>query len=262
MGARKRPNVKSLDQDTNIVEIGDFREDRHDGGGARKRQDKQAQRFVKNVKPRTDGQAAYIEALRSHDITFGLGPAGTGKTYLAVCEAAERLKAGRIDRIIISRPVVEAGESLGFLPGGLSEKMDPWMRPIYDALSERMGAPELRHRLADGTIEIAPIAYLRGRTLGSLSAPCYTIVDEAQNLSLMQLKMVLTRLGEGGTMVLTGDPGQSDLPAGMSGLLPILNRLRHLPRIGIAELTSRDIVRHPLIAEMMPYLEPAALAAE
>jgi phosphate starvation-inducible PhoH-like protein len=181
---------------------------------------------------------------------LALGPAGTGKTYLAIAKAVEALEAGRCGRIVLSRPAVEAGESLGFLPGDLQEKLAPYLRPLYDALSERLGTKRLKALLADGAIEIAPVAYMRGRTLSD----CYVVIDEAQNCTYTQLKMLLTRLGWRSTMVLTGDPDQTDLLRGMSGLGDIADRLERVAEIAVVRLGEADIVRHPLVAGMLTVL--------
>jgi phosphate starvation-inducible PhoH-like protein len=179
-----------------------------------------------------------------------LGPAGTGKTYLAIAKAVEALETGRASRIVLSRPAVEAGESLGFLPGDLQEKLAPYLRPLYDALTERLGTKRLKSLVAEGTIEIAPVAYMRGRTLND----CFIVIDEAQNCTYGQLKMLLTRLGWRSTMVLTGDPDQTDLLKGMSGLGDIAERLERVPEISVVRLGDADIVRHPLVAGMLTVL--------
>ncbi len=213
-------------------------------------EDRRDQSYLKTVKPRTDNQEALMRAIDSHALTIAIGPAGTGKTYLAVAKAVEALNAGRVARIVITRPVVEAGESLGFLPGDINEKMDPWMRPIYDALSDRLGAKQVRQMVKDGTVEVAPLAYMRGRTISR----SFLVVDEAQNMTFMQIKMLLTRLGWHSTMVITGDPDQSDLLPGVSGLADAVQRLEALDGAAIIRLTAQDIVRHPLVAAMMPLL--------
>ena len=178
------------------------------------------------VGPRSPGQAAYIEALATHEMVFGVGPAGTGKTYLAVAQAVAMLQAGRVDRIVLSRPAVEAGERLGFLPGDMKEKVDPYLRPLYDALHDMMPAEQVIRRLNSGEIEVAPLAFMRGRTL----AHAYAILDEAQNTTPVQMKMWLTRMGEGTRMVVTGDLTQVDLPTGMrSGLRDALDTLEGVP---------------------------------
>ena len=212
--------------------------------------DQRDQSYLKTVKPRTANQEVLMKAIDEHALTIAVGPAGTGKTYLAVSKAVEALNAGRIARIVITRPVVEAGESLGFLPGDINEKMDPWMRPIYDALSDRLGAKQVRQMVRDGTVEVAPLAYMRGRTISR----SFLVVDEAQNMTFPQIKMLLTRLGWHSTMVITGDPDQSDLLPGVSGLAEAVHRLDALDGIAVVRLTAQDIVRHPLVAAMMPLL--------
>lgn len=208
------------------------------------------QRYVKNVKPKSEGQRALMDAIDSHHLTLALGPAGTGKTYLAITKAVEAFEAGNVERIVLSRPAIEAGETIGFLPGDLTEKMAPYLRPLYDCLTERMGGKRLKQYLAEGQIEIAPIGYMRGRTLNN----AFVVIDEAQNCTYAQLKMLLTRLGWNSTMVLTGDPDQSDLLPGLSGLSDIARRLSVLSNIAVVELSDGDIVRHPLVAEMLPVL--------
>lgn len=205
-------------------------------------------RYIKNVKPKSDGQAILLETIRKKHITIALGPAGTGKTYLAIAEAVDALKTGKCKRIIISRPAVEAGERLGFLPGDLKDKLDPYMRPIYDALLERISASQLNAWMAEKVIEIAPLAFMRGRTL----AGCAIVVDEAQNATYTQLKMVLTRLGFGSFMVITGDPEQIDLKDGESGLKEIAHRLDcDLENIGVVRLDKADIIRHPTVRDLL-----------
>jgi phosphate starvation-inducible PhoH-like protein len=205
---------------------------------------------VKNIKPRSDGQAALIKAIEEYSLTLAIGPAGTGKTYLAIAKAADALEKGQIERIILSRPAMEAGESLGYLPGDMQEKMAPYLRPLYDSLGDRMGGKKVRQYLEDGTIEIAPIGFMRGRTLNN----AFVVIDEAQNCTYGQLKMILSRLGWHSTMVVTGDPEQSDLLDGMSGLSDISRRLEALPNIAVCRLNEGDIVRHPLVADMLGVL--------
>ena len=207
-------------------------------------------RYVKNVKPQSPGQAALWQALHAHHLSVAIGPAGSGKTYLAIAAAVEALEAGTVDRVILCRPAVEAGESLGYLPGDIAEKMAPFLRPLTDALIDRVGAKRLKQYLADGTIEIAPVAYMRGRTLNK----AFIVIDEAQNCTYAQIKMLLTRLGFGATMVLTGDPGQTDLLDGLSGLAEIARKLSVMPGIGVVQLHAQDIVRHPLVAAMLGVL--------
>lgn len=209
------------------------------------------QSYVKKVRPQSENQQELLDAMAGHNLTLALGPAGTGKTYLAISAAVEALDEGRVGRIVLSRPAVEAGESLGFLPGDLQEKLAPYLRPLYDALSDRLGGKRLRGLLADGSIEIAPVAYMRGRTLNN----AFVVIDEAQNCTYGQLKMLLTRLGWHSTMVLTGDPDQSDLLPGISGLAPIAEKLAKLEdEVAVVHLTDKDIVRHPLVASMLTVL--------
>lgn len=204
-------------------------------------------KYVKNVKPRTDGQKLLMEAIDQHNLTLAIGPAGTGKTYLAISAAVEALEAGTVDRIVLSRPAMEAGESLGFLPGDMQEKMAPYLRPLYDALGDRIGGKRVKQYLDDGTIEIAPVGFMRGRTLNN----AFVVIDEAQNCTYAQLKMLLSRLGWNSTMVITGDPDQSDLLDGMSGLGPISQKLEMVGDIAVIRLKQVDIVRHPLVARML-----------
>ncbi len=199
---------------------------------------------VRPVEPRGQNQRRYFDQMEKDTLTFGLGAAGTGKTYLAVAGALRALRRGEVRRLIITRPVVEAGERLGFLPGDLQAKLDPYMRPIYDALGELLKFEDVTGLIEAGVIEIAPLAYMRGRTLSN----AFVILDEAQNASPMQMKMFLTRLGEGSRMVVTGDPTQNDLERGRpSGLLDAVQRLRGYEGIGVTEFTGKDIVRHPLV---------------
>ena len=200
------------------------------------------------VAARSPGQAHYMEALASHEMVFGVGPAGTGKTYLAVAQAVAMLQAGKVDRIVLSRPAVEAGERLGFLPGDMKEKIDPYLRPLYDALHDMMPADQVIRRMTNGEIEVAPLAFMRGRTL----AHCYAILDEAQNTIAMQMKMFLTRMGEGTRMVITGDLSQVDLPNGVrSGLRDALDTVEGIQGIGVVRFEQRAVVRHPLVARIV-----------
>ena len=204
--------------------------------------------WKKKIFPRTAGQAGYFKLLHNNEVVFGLGPAGTGKTYMAVAQAVDCLKRRTVDRIILSRPAVEAGERLGFLPGDMKEKVDPYLRPLYDALYDMMPADKVDRMLASGEIEIAPLAFMRGRTLTN----AFVIVDEAQNTTPVQMKMVLTRLGDGSRMVITGDLSQVDLPQGhMSGLSDAVGRLDNVKGIGIIKLTGDDVVRHPVVARIL-----------
>jgi phosphate starvation-inducible protein PhoH and related proteins len=208
------------------------------------------QSYLRKVRPQSDNQRALMAAIASHDLTLAIGPAGTGKTYLAVTAAVEALEAGRIGRIVLSRPAVEAGESLGFLPGDLHDKLAPYLRPLYDALNERIGGKRVRQLMAEGAIEIAPVAYMRGRTLNN----AFIVIDEAQNCTYGQIKMLLTRLGWHSTMVITGDPDQSDLLDGLSGLAEVARRLEAVREIAVIRLDEGDIVRHPLVAGMLTVL--------
>ncbi|NWH09634.1 MAG: PhoH family protein [Alphaproteobacteria bacterium] len=206
--------------------------------------------YVRNVRPCGDNQRMLLEAIDRHNLVCALGPAGTGKTYLAIAKAVEALEDGRIGRILLSRPAVEAGENLGFLPGDLEDKLAPYLRPLYDALSERLGAKRLKALIGDGSIEIAPVAYMRGRTLNN----AFIVIDEAQNCTYGQLKMLLTRLGWHSTMVLTGDPDQTDLLPGMSGFADVAGKLAKVEDVAVIQFTQTDIVRHPLVASMLDVL--------
>ena len=212
--------------------------------------DDRDQSYLKTLKPKSEGQAALLNAIDASNLTLALGPAGTGKTYLAVAKAVEALEAGKVGRIVLSRPAVEAGESIGFLPGAMEDKLAPYLRPLYDALSDRLSMKRVGALMAEGLIEIAPVGYMRGRTLNN----AFIVIDEAQNCTYVQLKMLLTRLGWHSTMVVTGDPNQSDLLPGVSGLGPVADKLQSLPNIGVVRLADRDIVRHPLVAEMLGVL--------
>lgn len=204
------------------------------------------------IYPRSATQAKYIQEMMNNELVFGLGPAGTGKTYLAVALAVSMMLEGTIDKIILSRPAVEAGENLGFLPGDLKEKVDPYLRPLYDALYEMLPAEQVDKKLALGEIEIAPLAFMRGRTL----ANSFVILDEAQNTTPMQMKMFLTRLGENSRMVVNGDLSQVDLPHGViSGLRDALDTLRHVNNISSVTFTSDDVVRHGLVAKIVQAYE-------
>ena len=213
-------------------------------------QENRDRRYVKNVRAMSPAQQQLMDAVDAQSVVLALGPAGTGKTYLAIAKAVEALETGKVQRIVLSRPAVEAGESLGYLPGDLNEKLAPYLRPLYDALTERLGTKRLKSLLAEGTIEIAPVAYMRGRTLSE----CFVVIDEAQNCTYGQIKMLLTRLGWRSTMVLTGDPDQTDLLPGLSGLSEIARRLEPLAEVPVIRLTEGDIVRHPLVASMLTVL--------
>jgi phosphate starvation-inducible PhoH-like protein len=204
------------------------------------------------VGAKTPGQARYLEALESHPLVFGLGPAGSGKTFLAVAHGAELLRAGDVERLVVTRPAVEAGERLGFLPGDLNEKVDPYMAPVWEAMIHILGAEQLRRRRERGEIEVAPIAFMRGRTLSH----AFVIVDEAQNTSRLQMKMVLTRLGEGSSMAVTGDPTQVDLvDPSESGLAHAVSLLEDVEGVAVARFTVADIVRHPLVGRIVDAYE-------
>ena len=204
--------------------------------------------WKKKIFPRTAGQAGYFKLLHNNEVVFGLGPAGTGKTYMAVAWAVDFLKRRQVERIILSRPAVEAGERLGFLPGDMKEKVDPYLRPLYDALYDMMPSDKVDRMLASGEIEIAPLAFMRGRTLSN----AFVIIDEAQNTTPVQMKMVLTRLGEDSRMAITGDLSQIDLPSGqLSGLSDAVNRLEDVKGIGITRLSGEDVVRHPVVARIL-----------
>jgi phosphate starvation-inducible PhoH-like protein len=200
------------------------------------------------VGAKTASQARYLEAMAAHDLVFGLGPAGTGKTFLAVAHGANLLRSGAVERLVVTRPAVEAGERLGFLPGDLTEKVDPYMAPVWEAMSAILGADALRRRRERGEIEVAPIAFMRGRTLSH----AFVIVDEAQNTTRLQMKMVLTRLGEGSTMAVTGDPSQVDLiNSADSGLAHAVSILEGVDGVAVARFTSADVVRHPLVGRIV-----------
>ena len=202
----------------------------------------------KPIKPKTLGQKQYVEAIKNKMITFGLGPAGTGKTYLAMAMAITAFKNDEVSRIILTRPAIEAGEKLGFLPGDLQSKVDPYLRPLYDALYQIMGAESFAKNMEKGLIEVAPLAYMRGRTLDN----AYIILDEAQNTTPAQMKMFLTRIGFGSKVVITGDASQKDLPYGAKSGLDVATKvLSRIDDIGFCELTSKDVVRHPLVQKIV-----------
>jgi len=201
----------------------------------------------KSIRPKTLGQKEYVDAIDENTIVFGIGPAGTGKTYLAMAKAVQALQRKEVERIILSRPAIEAGERLGFLPGSLTDKIDPYLRPLYDALNEMMDPELVPKLLAAGTVEVAPLAYMRGRTLNN----SFVVLDEAQNTTPEQMKMFLTRLGFGSRMVITGDITQVDLPVGASGLQLVTRVLDEIDDIHFARLTSADVVRHNLVGQIV-----------
>ena len=204
--------------------------------------------FGKPIKPKTLGQKQYVDLIRNKMIVFGVGPAGTGKTYLAMAMAIQAFKDGAVNRIILTRPAIEAGEKLGFLPGDLQSKIDPYLRPLYDALYQIMGADSFLHNQEKGLIEVAPLAYMRGRTLDN----AFIILDEAQNTTPAQMKMFLTRIGFGSKVIVTGDQSQKDLPQGQtSGLDIALKILKNIDDIGVCMLTNKDVVRHPLVQKIV-----------
>jgi phosphate starvation-inducible PhoH-like protein len=206
----------------------------------------------RTIRPKTEGQAAYVAAIERHTITFGIGPAGTGKTYLAMAQAVAAMQSKQVSRIILTRPAVEAGERLGFLPGTLSEKIDPYLRPLYDALHDMVDPESIPKLIEAGIIEVAPLAYMRGRTLND----AFIVLDEAQNTTREQMKMFLTRLGFGSTMVVTGDVTQVDLPGGtQSGLRAARDILVGVDDIGFCELTAQDVVRHRLVSDIITAYE-------
>ena len=219
----------------------------HDGAPNNPERD---QSYLKTIKPKSPGQAQLMEAIDEKNLVMALGPAGTGKTYIAISKAVEALEAGRVGRIVLSRPAVEAGESIGYLPGDMEDKLAPYLRPLYDALTDRLSVKRMRALMAEGAIEIAPVGFMRGRTLNN----AFVVIDEAQNCTYMQLKMLLTRLGWSSTMVVTGDPNQSDLLPGISGLADVADRFEAVSNIAVVRLADRDIVRHPLVAEMLGVL--------
>ena len=212
----------------------------------------------KLIEPRTEAQKAYVQALFNNELAFGIGPAGTGKTYLAVAVAVNMFIGGHVDRIILSRPAVEAGEKLGYLPGDMKDKVDPYMQPLYDALNDFLPSKQVAKLIEEKRIEIAPLAFMRGRTL----ANAFVVLDEAQNATTMQMKMFLTRLGEGSRMVITGDRSQVDLPRGVqSGLRDAENLLKGIDKISFNYFTSKDVVRHPLVAKIIEAYDQASIEA-
>ena len=207
-----------------------------------------ASTWRKKIFARTKGQSQYFNSIRENEVVFGLGPAGTGKTYIAVAMAVDYLKSKKVEKLILSRPAVEAGERLGFLPGDMKEKVDPYLKPLYDALYDMMPVEKVERMLISGEIEIAPLAFMRGRTLSN----AFVIIDEAQNTTSVQMKMVLTRLGHCSRMVITGDLSQVDLPPNQfSGLADATSRLRDITGVGIFRLSGEDVVRHPVVARIL-----------
>jgi phosphate starvation-inducible PhoH-like protein len=212
--------------------------------------DDREQGYVKTVRAKSEGQERLLAAMECKNLVLALGPAGSGKTYLSIAKAVQALEAGKVGRIVLSRPAVEAGESLGFLPGELEDKLAPYLRPLYDALSDRLSMKRVRSLITEGAIEIAPVGFMRGRTLNN----AFVVIDEAQNCTYGQLKMLLTRLGWNSTMVVTGDPGQTDLLPEISGLASVADRLEPLASVAVVRLAEQDIVRHPLVADMLRVL--------
>jgi phosphate starvation-inducible PhoH-like protein len=209
------------------------------------------QAYVKNIQPKSEGQARLMEAIDTSNLVLALGPAGTGKTYIAIAKAVDALRAGKIGRIVLCRPAVDAGENIGFLPGDMEEKLAPYLRPLYDALQDRMSAKQVKAMIAEGQIEIASVGFMRGRTLNN----AFIVVDEAQNCTYVQLKMILTRLGWNSKMIVTGDPAQSDLLPELSGLAPVADKIESMGGdIGVIRLAQADVVRHPLVAKMLDVL--------
>jgi phosphate starvation-inducible PhoH-like protein len=203
---------------------------------------------AKVVNPRSPNQSLYIDAMRKNDMVFGIGPAGTGKTFLAVAAAVEMYRSGDVERLVFTRPAVEAGERLGFLPGDLLEKIDPYLRPIYDSLRELMPGETVQKKMLSGDIEIAPLAFMRGRTLKN----AFVVLDEAQNTTAMQMKMFLTRMGQGTRMVITGDPTQTDLPTSTtSGLKQAIDILKDIPEVSFVHFDKSDVVRHKLVSKII-----------
>lgn len=213
----------------------------------------------KPIRVKTLGQKLYVDSVKQHDVTFGIGPAGTGKTFLAVTLAVTALKRGQVKRIILTRPAVEAGESLGFLPGDLKEKVDPYLRPVYDALYQILGKDQTTRLMEREIIEIAPLAYMRGRTLDD----AFVILDEAQNTTIMQMKMFLTRLGFNSKMIVNGDISQIDLPRKVkSGLIDAQEKLKNIHQIDFVHFSAKDVVRHPVVAQIIRAYEPAPVKNE
>ena len=218
---------------------------------AQQREPQRDQAYVKNITPKSEGQARLIEAIDRQNMILALGPAGTGKTYIAIAKAVEALRAGKIGRIVLCRPAVDAGENIGFLPGDMEEKLAPYLRPLYDALQDRMSAKQVKAMIAEGQIEISSVGFMRGRTLNN----SFVIVDEAQNCTYVQLKMLLTRLGWNSKMIVTGDPAQTDLLPELSGLGPIADRIEGMGGdVGVVRLMQGDVVRHPVVAKLLDVL--------
>ncbi len=218
---------------------------------AQHREPPRDQAYVKNVVPKSEGQARLIDAMDRSNLVLALGPAGTGKTYLAIAKAVEALRAGKVGRIVLCRPAVDAGENIGFLPGDMEEKLAPYLRPLYDALQDRMSAKQVKAMIAEGQIEIASVGFMRGRTLNN----AFVVIDEAQNCTYVQLKMLLTRLGWNSKMIVTGDPAQSDLLPELSGLGPVAEKIETMKGdIAVVRLQQGDVVRHPLVAKMLDVL--------
>lgn len=244
---------QDIDQDqihlaTTVAQANEMNEESTESNGGYESQTVNIRVKRGTIKGRGPNQAKYLHAIATHDINFGIGPAGTGKTYLAVASAVEALNEGRVQRLILVRPAVEAGEKLGFLPGDLTQKVDPYLRPLYDALYEMFGVDKVVKLLEKNTIEIAPLAYMRGRTLND----AFVILDEAQNTTIEQMKMFLTRIGYGSTAVVTGDLTQTDLPRSVkSGLRDALEVLRDVNGISFTFFESKDVVRHPLVARIV-----------
>jgi phosphate starvation-inducible protein PhoH and related proteins len=248
---RKQKRSENSNQSTKSnVSYPAFDEKRWHPLGTHNDDNRRDQRYMKTIKPRSEGQKTLMDSIKEHALTLAVGPAGTGKTYLAIAAAVEALEAGTVERIILSRPAMEAGESIGYLPGDMEEKMAPYLRPLYDALTDRLGGKNVRKYMDDGTIEIAPVGFMRGRTLNN----SFIVIDEAQNCTYGQIKMLLSRLGWHSTMVVTGDPDQSDLLDGMSGFAQTCERLEPLSSIAVVRLKQNDIVRHPLVATMLEVL--------
>lgn len=242
-GQFEDPKVRRLPVERGWTPIGTH------GAGPDRDADRE-QGYIKTIKPKSAGQKQLMDAIDAKAMVLALGPAGTGKTYLAIAKAVEALEAGTVGRIVLSRPAVDAGESIGFLPGDMEDKLAPYLRPLFDALADRLSMKRVRALMADGAIEIAPLGFMRGRTLNN----AFVVMDEAQNCTYAQLKMLLTRLGWHSTMVVTGDPHQSDLLPGVSGLAEVANRFEALDNVAVVRLADVDIVRHPLVAEMLGVL--------